>query len=269
MRHQATGHALVIAAILSASGGVAAEERAAPAEAELNDAEERMIALNALSNMGSYLRSLESFKVQAVTSTDEVLENGQKIQFDKSVELQAKKPAGLRMDVTTPYGNRSFYYDGKTFTLHTAADKFYATIPASGSNGEFIEAVQSKTGANMPLADLFMWGTDEGAGDDIESAIIVGYGNVNGVQCEHYAFRQKQVDWQICIQQGDTPLPLKYVITSKNEEEQPQHVSVMKWDVAAAPDPKAFTFTPGEGDTKIAFNPVGEKPTAAPEGDKK
>ncbi len=269
MTHQATRHALVIAAFLGGSGIAVAEEQAAPAEAALNDAEERMIALEALNNMGSYLRSLESFKVQAVTSTDEVLENGQKIQFDKSVEIQAKKPAGLRADVTSPYGERSFYYDGKTFTLHTPENKFYATIPVSGTNGEFIEAVQSKTGANLPLADLFYWGADEGAGDDIESAIIVGYGNVNGVKCEHYAFRQKEVDWQICIQQGETPLPLKLVITSKNEEEQPQHVSVMKWDTAATPDAKVFAYTPQEGDTKISFNPVAKKSSAAPKGDEK
>ncbi|MEA3303652.1 MAG: DUF2092 domain-containing protein [Pseudomonadota bacterium] len=269
MTHQATRHAIVIAAFLGSSGMAVAEEQAAPAKAELNDAEERMIALAALNNMGSYLRSLESFKVQAVTSTDEVLTSGQKIQFDKSVEIQAKKPAGLRADVTSPYGQRSFYYDGKAFTLHTPEEKFYATIPVSGSNGEFIEKVQNKTGASLPLADLFYWGAGDAAGDEIESAIIVGYGKVNGVQCEHYAFRQKEVDWQICIQEGETPLPLKLVITSKQEEEQPQHVSVLKWDTTTAPDEKAFTYAPQEGDTKISFIPVGEKSAAAPKGDKK
>ena len=267
MRHQATRHVLAIAAFLGGSGIAVAEEQA-PAAA-MNDSEEQMIALEALNKMGSYLRSLDAFKVQAVTSRDEVLMNGQKIQFDRSVELQAKKPAGLRVDVTSPYGERSFYFDGKAFTLHTPENKFYATIPASGTNGELIETLQSKTGATMPLVDLFLWGADENAGSAIESAIIVGYGNVNGVKCEHYAFRQKEIDWQICIQQGETPLPLKLVITSKLEAEQPQYVSVMKWDTAAALDDKAFAYTPQEGDTKISFNPVAKKSTAAPKGDEK
>ncbi|HBH35542.1 MAG TPA: hypothetical protein DDW45_03885, partial [Gammaproteobacteria bacterium] len=99
------------AAFLGGSGIAVAEEQA-PAAA-MNDSEEQMIALEALNKMGSYLRSLDAFKVQAVTSRDEVLMNGQKIQFDRSVELQAKKPAGLRVDVTSPYGERSFYFDGK------------------------------------------------------------------------------------------------------------------------------------------------------------
>ena len=259
MRNHATRHAIAIAALFGSSGLALAEEQAPAADAAMNESEEQMIALQALNKMGSYLRTLDSFKVQGTTSTDEVLLGGQKIQFDRSIELQAKKQAGLRLDVTSPYGNRSFYYDGKAFTPHTPENKFYATIPASGSNGEFIDAVQGKTGANIPLVDLFRWGADEGAGDAIESAIVVGYGNVNGVKCEHYAFRQKSVDWQVCIQQGDTPLPLKLVITSKLEEEQPQHVAVMKWDTAAAPDDKAFTYTPQEGDTKISFNPAAEK----------
>lgn len=269
MTHQATRQALVIAVFLGGSGMAVAEEKAAPAEAVMNDAEEQAIALEALNRMGSYLRTLESFKVQAVTSTDEVLASGQKIQFDKSVEIQAKKPAGLRADISSPYGERSFFYDGKAFTLHTPENKFYATIPVSGTNGEFLEKVKSKTGASLPLSDLFYWGAGDAAGDEIESAIVVGYGKVNGVQCEHYAFRQKEVDWQICIQEGETPLPLKLVITSKNEAEQPQYVSVMKWDTAAVADDKAFAFTPQEGDTKISFNPVAKKSTAAPKGDEK
>lgn len=236
-----------------------AEESAPAADAAMNDSEEQALAFDALNRMGSYLRSLDGFKVQAVTSTDEVLTSGQKIQFDRSVELQAKKPAGLRVDVKTPYGNRSFYFDGKDFTLHTPANKFYATITVSGTNAEFIDAVQSETGANLPLVDLFRWEADGNAGGEIESAIVVGYGNVNGVQCEHYAFRQKEVDWQICIQKGETPLPLKLVITSKLEEEQPQHVSVMKWDTSSVPDGKAFTYAPQEGDTKITFHPVAEQ----------
>ncbi|MEN8214254.1 MAG: DUF2092 domain-containing protein [Pseudomonadota bacterium] len=256
MRTHATRQAIAIAALFGSSGLALAEEQAPAEEAAMNDAEEQQIALRALNKMGSYLRSLDAFKVQAVTSTDEVLENGQKIQFDRSVELQAKKPAGLRVDVTSPYGDRSLYFDGNTFTLQTPGNQFYATIPATGTNAELIDAVQSKTGVNLPLVDLFRWGADGDTGGEIESAIIVGYGNVNGVKCEHYAFRQQEVDWQICIQQGDTPLPLKLVITSKLEEEQPQHVAVMKWDTAAAADDKAFAYSPKEGDTKISFNPV-------------
>jgi hypothetical protein len=259
MRYLATRRAVAVAVLLAGSSIAAAEEAVPAVDTALDESEEQAIAIAALERMGSYLRSLDAFKVKAVTSTDEVLENGQKIQFDKSVELQAKKPAGMRADITSPFGKRSFYYDGKTFTLSTPDEKFYATIPASGTNGEFIEVVKDKTGANLPLADLFLWGTDDGSADAIEKAIVVGYGLVNGLQCEHYAFRQQQVDWQICIQQGDTPLPLKLVITSKLEEEQPQFVSVMQWDTAALPDDKVFTYAPQEGDIKISFNPVAKQ----------
>jgi hypothetical protein len=262
MRYPATRRALAAAVLFAGSSLASAEEPAPAADVAVNESEEQAVAIAALERMGGYLRSLDAFKVRAVTSTDEVLLNGQKIQFDKSLELQAKKPAGMRADITSPYGKRSFYYDGKAFTLSTPDEKFYATIPATGTNGEIIAVVKEKTGVNMPLADLFLWGDDEAAAGDIESAMIVGYGNVNGVRCEHYAFRQQEVDWQICIQEGDTPLPLKLVITSKLEEEQPQFVSVMQWDTTAVPDDKVFTYAPQEGDTKISFHPVAEQSAA-------
>jgi len=38
-------------------------------------------AMAALTNMGGYLRSLKAFQVDAVTSAEDVLEDGQKVQF--------------------------------------------------------------------------------------------------------------------------------------------------------------------------------------------
>jgi hypothetical protein len=42
--------------------------------------------------------------------------------------------------------------------------------------------------------------------------------------CEHYAFRQEGLDWQIWIQ-GDYPLPRKFVIRTLTDDARPQHTS--------------------------------------------
>ena len=41
-------------------------------------------------------------------------------------------------------------------------------------------------------------------------------GLIGGFECDHLAFRNPRVDWQIWVQKGDEPLPLKYVITTKS-----------------------------------------------------
>ena len=43
----------------------------------------------------------------------------------------------------------------------------------------------------------------------------IGRGVIDGVECEHLAFRNQDVDWQLWVQVGAKPIPCKYVITSK------------------------------------------------------
>ena len=39
--------------------------------------------------------------------------------------------------------------------------------------------------------------------------------DVGGVRTHHLAFRGREVDWQIWIEDGDRPLPRRYLITTK------------------------------------------------------
>ncbi len=250
---------ITISLLLSA-GLIAGSSTALAAEPE-NDlqkqaAAEKALAIQALGNMSEYLRSLDKFTVHAQVNVDEVLANGQKVQLTKSVEVTADRPSSLRATTSTMYSQREFYFDGKIFTLYSPRLGFYASFDAPATIGEVVVKAKDNFDVEMPLADLFYWGTDADASDDIEEAIVVGVDKIDGISCNHFAFRQKEVDWQICIQRGDTPLPLKLVITSKEETAQPQHASVMKWDTAPSLSGQSYTFVPHDGDAKINFGKV-------------
>ena len=49
----------------------------------------------------------------------------------------------------------------------------------------------------LPLSDLFLWGTPAAPVDKIESAMNAGQDFVGDDLCDHYAFRQAKADWQI------------------------------------------------------------------------
>ena len=49
--------------------------------------------------------------------------------------------------------------------------------------------------------------------------------------CDHYAFRQGKIDWQIWITAGGKPLPRKIVITNRADEARPQSVSLIDWNL--------------------------------------
>src|ERR1700741_569787 len=74
-------------------------------------------AMAALNKMGEYLRSLKSFQVQAATTRDEVLDDGQQIQRDSHVDLLARLPDRLRVEVNNADQHRLYLYDGKNLTV--------------------------------------------------------------------------------------------------------------------------------------------------------
>jgi hypothetical protein len=58
----------------------------------------------------------------------------------------------------------------------------------------------------------------------------LGSGVIHGIECDHLAFRTKEVDWQIWIAQGARPYPCRYVITSKKVTGAPQYtLDITAW----------------------------------------
>jgi hypothetical protein len=210
-------------------------------------------AMAVLDKMGAYLRSLKAFQIRSVTATDEVNDDGQKIQMDGVVDLLVQRPDRLRAEITSDAQHRMFFYDGQTFSIWARRVNYYATVPAPPTLGELAERLEDKYGIDLPLADLFYWGTPKGDTSVITAATDVGPSQVDGVSCEHYAFRQDGLDWQLWVQNGDYPLPRKLVLTTTNDEARPQYSTVMTWNLAPAFDMAAFAFVPPPEAHKITF----------------
>jgi hypothetical protein len=211
-------------------------------------------AIAALNRMGAFLRSQSSMKINAEMSTDDVLDSGQKVQVASTVELDVRRPDRLRANIITDQKNEQLFYDGKSFTIYQPMLGYYAQFKAPATVNELVDMAEQRYGVDMPLADLFHWGSGESRAGEIRSATRVGVSTVKGAKCDHYAFRQADVDWEICIQQGSQPLPLKLVITTSTEPTQPQRVAVMTWQLSPAFDERVFEFIPPPNAHRIDFD---------------
>ncbi len=201
-------------------------------------------AMEALNKMGAFLRGLKSFRVTGDVTTDDVLQDGQIVQNASKVDLLAAKPNRMRAEVTSDEKHRLFLYDGKNFTVWAQRVNYYATVPAPPTIGQLFTDIDEKYGIALPLIDLFKWGTDDDAIKSITSATDIGPTTIEGVTCEQYAFRQEGIDWQIWIQLGDYPLPLKFVIRTLSDEARPQHSDTLTWNLAPSFNDAAFVFDP-------------------------
>jgi len=89
--------AAMVFAGLSGSAGRAAEQPAPKvAQAEIDPK-----AIEALKSVGSQLRTLKAFALRSETTIDEILDNGQKIQFGGTVDYRVRQPNGLRLEIVS------------------------------------------------------------------------------------------------------------------------------------------------------------------------
>ncbi len=219
-------------------------------------------AMAALHKMGAYLRTLKVFQVKSVQTLDDVLDNGQTVQWSQVVDMVAVRPDRFRVDIKRDDQNPILFYDGKNFTVYASLLNYYATVPAPPTIAEVVKKVQEKFDIDFPLADLFYWGAPESTEDqEITSALDIGPSSVEGTTCEQYAFRQEGLDWQIWIQLGDYPLPRKLILTTTDNKAQPRFTQVLTWNLAPSFNDEAFTFDPPKDAQRIAIAEVPASPS--------
>jgi hypothetical protein len=125
----------------------------------------------------------------------------------------------------------------------------------------------------MPGADLLLSNVYEQLIDGVLDAKHIGQGVVDGVECEHLAFRNDETDWQLWVGVGQRPIPRKYVITSKTVAAAPQYtLRIRDWQADVKPEASAFVPKLPEGTTKVgieALKDIDEVPAGIPRGGQK
>jgi hypothetical protein len=214
-------------------------------------------ALKLLRKSTDYLATAKLFSLVTDTTIEAVLANGQKLQFGHRVSVTVQRPDKMRAERVGELIAQTFYYDGKTLSLNLPQQKYYATAAVPPSIDGMLDVARDKLNVIAPGADLVYANAYERLTEGLTAAYVVGNAVIGGAPCDHIAFRNAEVDWQIWIQQGNKPLPRKFIVTSKKMPGSPQFASVMSdWQTAPKVTKATFNFTPPKGARKIDFLPV-------------
>lgn len=240
----------------TAPAGAAQAQKAPPGAAQPAANPVDPAAIQALKDMGTYLLTLKRFGVSTEVTGENVLTDGQKLQHTATADLDVQRPNKVRVVMKSARNHRQLTYDGKTLSLYTPAQKYYGTLELEGTLGDVIERLEGQYGMQIPLDDLFRFGTPAAQFDNIQSAMYAGQDFVDDDLCNHYAFRSDKVDWQIWIMAGSKPLPRKIVITNRTDEARPQSIQIIDWNLKPTFKDAVFKFTPPKGSTKIEIVPV-------------
>jgi hypothetical protein len=198
-----------------------------------------------LKAMTDYTAAQKSISATFDSDIEVVTPELEKIQFTSSGKLQLTRPDKLRIRRTGGYADVELVYDGKTVSVYGNNAKAYAQAELAGTIDQLVDLIQAKSGAAMPGTDLLLSNAYDEMMSNVIAAHHIGQGVIDGVECEHLAFRGVDTDWQIWIESGARPVPRKYVITSKTVTGAPQYTLRIKdWKTEAVADADAFVFKP-------------------------
>lgn len=228
-----------------------------------------------LKAMADYSAAQKSISANFDSDIEVVTPDLEKIQFTSSGKLQLSRPDKLRISRTGGYADVQLVYDGKTVSIYGNNAKAYVQADLSGTIDQLVDLIQLKSGAALPGADLFLSNSYDELMSNVILAKHIGQGVVDGVECEHLAFRGIDTDWQIWIESGARPVPRKYVITSKTLAGAPQYtLKIRDWKTDDIPDADTFAFKAPAGATKVDLDSAvmvefDELPPGTPSGAKK
>jgi hypothetical protein len=211
-------------------------------------------AQSILKAMTDYVGHQESLSLKYDTDVEVVTPQVEKIQFSASGEVTMNRPNKFRISRTGGYADVEFISDGSTVTIYDRDGNRFAQVPGGGSFDDVVDRLRSEAPLELPGADLLLSKSYEALMQGVLEAKHIGRGVVEGVECEHLAFRNLDTDWQIWIEAGDRPVPRKYVITSKAVGAAPQYTLRLRdWKTGVTPAPDAFTCNPPAGSTGVAI----------------
>jgi hypothetical protein len=213
-------------------------------------------AAQILKTSTDYLAAQQSISATFDSDIEVITPDLQKIQFSSSGQLKLKRPDKLRIRRTGGYVDAEMIYDGKTLTLYGNNAKSYVQADDPGTIDHIVDVLQASAGGAMPGTDLLISHAYDELMANVVDAKHIGQGVVDGIECEHLAFRGIDTDWQIWIETGPRPVPRKYVITSKTLAGAPQYTLRIKdWNTDAIADANAFVFKAPDNTIKVGLAP--------------
>jgi hypothetical protein len=262
LRRLATGG--VTAVILAVGLTMIAQQ---PARAEADDA---IVILKAMSD---YIGSQQSIALLFDSDIEVITPELQKLQFASSGQLLLDRPNRLHLTRHGGYADVDVYFDGKRATIYGNNVNAFANLDVQGTIDQLIDKLRGEHGIDAPGADLMFSHAFDGMTADVIDARHIGRGVIDGVECEHLAFRDADTDWQIWVEVGPKPIPHKYIITSKATTGAPQYtLRISGWKSNTQPAADAFAFNPPAGAKQIdlsALSGIDEVPAGTPMGVKR
>ena len=225
-------------------------------------------ALDELKRMSMALSAAQAFTCKSRSTVEvPVRKTGQYITLMGNSEVALQRPNKLRVRVTGEVPNFDFYYDGTNIVAYSPKNKVYSITKAPGTLDEMLKNLEAKTGIQFPAADMLVSDPYAGFIEGLTSAFVVGKSTADGVACQHLAFMNPGVHWQVWVDSGKIALPQRLAVTYADVQNFPRRlVEFSDWDLQPNLTDNDFVFQPPADAKKIEFLSPAPTPTGRQNG---
>ena len=200
-------------------------------------------AKSLLKTMSDYMASQNTISFDYDAEYEVVTKDNQRIALASSGTVAMARPDKIRTTRLGGFAHVESSFDGKTLSILGKNANVFTQIEIPGTIDHLVDELKDKYHRPLPAADLLLSNAYDQLMPEVIDSKDLGSGVIGGQECDHLAFRNKEVDWQIWIAQGDRPYPCRFIITSKDVAGGPQYsIQVRNWktgDEAASGD---FSF---------------------------
>ncbi|MCH8167717.1 MAG: DUF2092 domain-containing protein [Proteobacteria bacterium] len=205
-----------------------------------------------LKAMTDTLTGASSITLHVEKTFDDILVSGHKVQYSGAIDIALRRPDRLYVSYGDDFASREVWFDGNQFVLQDHLARVHGQLPAAGTVDATLDALAEQYGVVMPLAGLLGDDVQQLIDENLSFRLYINLSDVEGVPAHHLLLGSAAADWQIWIDAGETPLPLKIVVTDTTEPGEPQQTFLFTdWNLAA--DLPESMFTPEiPGDSALA-----------------
>ena len=155
--------------------------------------------------MSDYLAAQQAISMSYDSVFEIVTKEKQKLQIATSGTVMLNRPDKIRTTRKAGFADTEMVYDGKTLSFLGKGQNAYIQTEVPGTIDTLIDQLRDKFNRQLPGADLLIQNVYDALMTDVTDVKDLGSGVINGTECDHFAFRAKDTDWQIWIAQGPSP----------------------------------------------------------------
>lgn len=201
-------------------------------------------ALDRLKQMSEQIAAAKAFTYDATSFTEQPASTGQFLTLAVVSEVALQRPNKLHVNVYGDVPAFEVYFDGdKVSTFDPQKNLYTVSKKSAATLDEMLDRVTSNPNVNFPSADFMYSNPYNVMTKNLTHAIVVGDSMVNGVPCEHFAYMEPTINWEIWIEKGKNALPLRLAMTYKQAQNFPRFmIEYRDWNLNPKLKTNTFVF---------------------------